>query len=122
MDLETCKDVYVKVSKRVFQSDKTIAGLPLKKTLFKASRLEEALKELVREFEYPSPEHDAFSAYSSPRAPGTPASHHNGSQKLQSAWDASSSEGSTTNSSQGQMDTGNGNALLLDSRPDRCKT
>ncbi|KAA8911305.1 acyl transferase/acyl hydrolase/lysophospholipase, partial [Sphaerosporella brunnea] len=118
LDLETCKDVYVKVSKRVFQSNKTVAGLPLKKTLFKASRLAESIKALVREFEYPAPEYDAFISYSSPRAPGTPASHH---QKLQSAWDASSTEGSATSGSQGRQDTGNGNALLLDRRPDRCK-
>jgi hypothetical protein len=122
MDLETCKDVYVTVSKRVFQSDKTIAGLPLKKTLFKASRLEESLKELVREFECPAPDHDAFSNYSSPRTPGTPVSHHTGSQKLQSAWDASSTEGSVASSNRARQDPMNGSALLFDSRPDRCKT
>jgi hypothetical protein len=121
MDLETCKDVYVKVSKKVFQSDKTIVGLPLKKTLFKASLLEEAIREIVNEFECPAPAGDVFSLYSSPRAPGTPVSSHRGSQKFQSAWDASSTEGSVRSSTK-EPDTGGGNALLFDPRPDRCKT
>lgn len=49
LDLETCMDVYVRMTKNVFQTDKTIAGIPYKSTLFKASRLEEAIRECVRE-------------------------------------------------------------------------
>ncbi|KAG9767432.1 hypothetical protein ABEF93_000010 [Exophiala dermatitidis] len=48
MDLETCMDVYVKMTRRVFETDKTFAGIPYKQTLFKASKLEEAIKECVR--------------------------------------------------------------------------
>lgn len=48
LDLETCMDVYVKMTKRVFETDKTIAGIPYKHTLFKASKLEEAIRECVR--------------------------------------------------------------------------
>ncbi|RMZ81383.1 hypothetical protein DV738_g2200, partial [Chaetothyriales sp. CBS 135597] len=49
LDLETCMDVYVRMTKKVFETDKTIAGIPYKQTLFKASKLEEAIKSCVRE-------------------------------------------------------------------------
>lgn len=49
LDLETCKEVYVRMTKRVFETDKTIAGIPYRSTLFKASKLEEAIRECVRE-------------------------------------------------------------------------
>ncbi|BDD63168.1 hypothetical protein MPDQ_007367 [Monascus purpureus] len=49
LDLETCKDVYVRMTRRVFETDKTFAGIPYRHTLFKASKLEEAIRECVRE-------------------------------------------------------------------------
>lgn len=49
LDIETCKDVYVRMTRRVFETDKTFAGIPLRSTLFKASKLEEAIRECVRE-------------------------------------------------------------------------
>jgi hypothetical protein len=49
LDLETCKDVYVRMTRKVFETDKTIAGIPYRSTLFKASKLEEAIRECVRE-------------------------------------------------------------------------
>lgn len=49
LDLETCMDVYVRMTKKVFESDKTFAGVPYKHTLFKASKLEEAIKQCVKE-------------------------------------------------------------------------
>ncbi len=49
LDLDTCMDVYVRMTKKVFETDKTIAGIPYKTTLFKASKLEEAIKACVRE-------------------------------------------------------------------------
>src|SRR5579871_2140659 len=48
LDVETCMDTYVRMTKRVFETDKTIAGIPYRSTLFKASKLEEAIKESVR--------------------------------------------------------------------------
>ena len=39
LDLETCKEVYVRMTRRVFETDKTIAGIPYRSTLFKASKL-----------------------------------------------------------------------------------
>lgn len=49
MDIETCKETYVRLTKRVFETDKTFAGIPYRSTLFKASKLEEAIREVVRE-------------------------------------------------------------------------
>ena len=49
MDLETCKSVYVRVTRHVFETDKTFAGIPYTSTLYKASKLEEAIKQCVRE-------------------------------------------------------------------------
>ncbi|KKZ66534.1 hypothetical protein EMCG_01131 [[Emmonsia] crescens] len=49
LDLETCKEVYVRMTRRVFETDKTIAGIPYRSTLFKASKLEEAIRQCVWE-------------------------------------------------------------------------
>lgn len=49
LDLEQCKELYVRLTRVVFQTDKTIAGIPYRSTLFKASMLEQAIKEAVRE-------------------------------------------------------------------------
>ncbi|KAK9413097.1 hypothetical protein SUNI508_12082 [Seiridium unicorne] len=49
LDLETCKELYVRMTRMVFQTDKTIVGIPYRSTLFKASMLEQAIKEAVRE-------------------------------------------------------------------------
>lgn len=47
LDIETCKDLYVRLTKRVFETDKTIAGIPFRSTLFKAAKLEEVIRECV---------------------------------------------------------------------------
>jgi len=49
LDLETCKELYVRLTRMVFETDKTLFGIPTRSTLFKASKLEEAIKEAVRE-------------------------------------------------------------------------
>ncbi|KAG5925662.1 hypothetical protein E4U42_004092 [Claviceps africana] len=49
LDLETCKELYVRMTRRVFETDKTIAGIPYRSTLFKASKLEEAIQQAVQE-------------------------------------------------------------------------
>ena len=49
LDIETCKELYVRLTRMVFETDKTIAGIPYRSTLFKATRLEDAIKECVRE-------------------------------------------------------------------------
>ncbi|KAK4104346.1 FabD/lysophospholipase-like protein [Parathielavia hyrcaniae] len=49
LDIETCKELYVRLTRMVFETDKTIAGIPYRSTLFKATKLEEAIKECVKE-------------------------------------------------------------------------
>lgn len=49
LDLDTCKDVYVRMTRRVFETDKTLFGVPLRSTMFKASMLEEAIRQCVKE-------------------------------------------------------------------------
>ncbi|EER24051.1 Patatin-like phospholipase family protein [Coccidioides posadasii C735 delta SOWgp] len=50
LDIETCKNIYPRLTKYVFETDKTIAGIPYRSTLFKASRLEQAIRQCVREY------------------------------------------------------------------------
>ncbi|QUC20532.1 uncharacterized protein UV8b_04773 [Ustilaginoidea virens] len=49
LDLETCKELYVRMTRMVFETDKTFAGIPYRSTLFKASKLEEAIQQAVQE-------------------------------------------------------------------------
>ncbi|KAL1840437.1 hypothetical protein VTJ49DRAFT_475 [Mycothermus thermophilus] len=49
LDIETCKELYVRLTRYVFETDKTFAGIPYRSTLFKATKLEEAIRECVRE-------------------------------------------------------------------------
>ncbi|KAF7563213.1 hypothetical protein G7046_g929 [Stylonectria norvegica] len=49
LDVESCKELYVQMTRVVFETDKTIAGIPYRSTLFKASKLEEAIKRAVQE-------------------------------------------------------------------------
>jgi hypothetical protein len=117
LDIETTKEIYTSVSKAVFESDKTIGGLPYKKTLFKASRLEECLRALVAEHIGRDPLDGEVPCNAPPKTPlssSQPFRTNNGY--------ASSTDGSTISGSMGKSDTpGDGEALLLDTRPDRCK-
>lgn len=49
LDIETSLSIYVRMTRKVFETDKTFAGIPYKQTLFKASKLEEAIKQCVAE-------------------------------------------------------------------------
>lgn len=78
LDVDTCKDVYVRMTKRVFETDKTFAGIPYRSTLFKASKLEEAIMECVREHTIYDDEgndnEDAMSSHADLHSPMTPGS------------------------------------------------
>ena len=120
MDLETCKEVYLDVAQKVFQSDKTIGGLPYKKTLFKASLLEECLKDLVRKYDTQEP---ADMSDTTSIRPGMSARRRGaGGSTGYASSDCLSSDGSNGGGSQSSYDNKDGNALLFDSRPERCKT
>ncbi len=127
LDLETCKDVYVRMTKRVFETDKTIAGIPYRSTLFKASKLEEAIRECVRE-------HTIFENEGNDSGPGpynypsSPVSTHSSMsvpQRTASSASRYSQIGSSPMNYRGplaSMRWGNPNALLYDTRENRTKT
>ncbi|OJD30538.1 patatin-like serine hydrolase [Diplodia corticola] len=128
LDLETCKDVYVRMTKRVFETDKTIAGIPYRHTLFKASKLEEAIRECVREHTLNEAEGKDDTTASdldlnSPRSPRS--SVHGRPQRSMSTSSRYSQIGMAPINMRGPyaaMRWGSPNALLYDSREHRTKT
>ncbi|PYH63497.1 SHMT-domain-containing protein [Aspergillus vadensis CBS 113365] len=131
LDLETCKDVYVRMTRRVFETDKTFAGIPFHKTLFKASKLEEAIRECVREhtvFEAegndlsPSARNSLASAPFSPNSMSVP--QRSGSRaSFSTTGSHSSGHASQRNSTfVNGLRWGNPDALLYDNREYRTKT
>lgn len=128
MDVETCKDVYVRMTKRVFETDKTFAGIPYRHTLFKASKLEDAIMECVREHTvYDDEGNDSDNPMSSRpdlKAPMTPGSAFP-TRVERSASTASrySQIGMTpVNPRIAALRWGNPNARLYDNREERTKT
>jgi hypothetical protein len=134
LDLETCKEVYVRMTRKVFETDKTIAGIPYRSTLFKASKLEEAIKECVREhtlFEKEGndgEEEPALSAY--PGSPVSPFSPVSSSARTPQRHTSNASVASFSNRNPATYQSrpymlsrwGNPNARLYDNRENRTKT
>ena len=126
LDLETCKAVYVHMTKVVFETDKTIAGIPFRSTLFKASKLEEAIKQCVKEhtiFESEGNDGEAVISEMSPMTPlqAAPAIQRHASNASVLSFSARSP---TTYGNRPLMSSrwGNANALLYDGRENRTKT
>ncbi|KAI9805256.1 MAG: hypothetical protein M1833_005709 [Piccolia ochrophora] len=130
LDLETCKDVYVRMTRRVFETDKTIAGIPYRSTLFKASKLEEAIRECVRDHTVSENEgNDGMegSSPAPPMSPLTPMSAVSGpgsipQRRLSKNSVAGNTTGSSYRRSMAAMRWGNPDALLYDTRENRTKT
>ena len=127
LDIDTCKDVYVRMTRRVFETDKTIAGIPYKSTLFKASKLEEAIRDCVREHTVSEYEGNDVLANATPMSAATPKSSLSGDSPQRTL--SSSSRYSQLGMSPvapprnfGSMRWGNPNALLYDTREQRTKT
>jgi hypothetical protein len=51
LDVDACLEIYSIMTKKIFATDKTIAGVPYGKTLYKASELEDALRLTVQKYE-----------------------------------------------------------------------
>lgn len=133
LDLETCKEVYVRMTRKVFETDKTIAGIPYRSTLFKASKLEEAIRECVREHTvWESEGNDMPNNNADPRSSMSSLPYSPGSIPQRSA---SRGSFSTSGQSYSQVQTnnrgstflnglrwGNPEALLYDNRENRTKT
>lgn len=49
MSVQTCKDVYTRMTRYVFETDKRFVGIPYGETLYKASKLERAIRTVVHE-------------------------------------------------------------------------
>ncbi|KAK4964129.1 hypothetical protein LTR66_012463 [Elasticomyces elasticus] len=128
LDIDTCKDVYVRMTRRVFETDKTIAGIPYRSTLFKASKLEEAIKECVREhtvFEDEGNDALANAVPMSPDTVGSAASQDGMPQRTFSNASRYSQVGMSPITQRGNLGStrwGNPNALLYDTRENRTKT
>jgi hypothetical protein len=129
LDIETCKGVYIRMTRYVFETDKTFAGIPYRSTLFKASKLEEAIKECVREHTIfknegnDSPDPETGWAPISPASPTSTARISNEPRRrLSRTSNRNSPHSSNVNKPVGSGRWGNSNAYLYDSRENRTKT
>lgn len=131
LDLETCKDVYIRMTRRVFETDKTFAGIPYRSTLFKASKLEEAIRDCVQEHTIFDDEGNDTLANATPMTPVTPTSAMTPSHIIAPSRSMSSASrmsigGGPAPYSPGRPvgggRWGNPNALLYDVREHRTKT
>lgn len=130
LDIDTCKDVYVRMTRKVFETDKTFAGIPYRGTLFKASKLEEAIKECVREHTVFEDEGNDALANAVPMVPETPLSPTSDAgfpQRAPSSASRYSQVGMSPIHARptigpGARNWGNPNALLYDTRENRTKT
>ncbi|KAI7489780.1 FabD/lysophospholipase-like protein [Hortaea werneckii] len=139
LDLDTCKDVYVRLTRRAFETDKTFAGIPYKSTMFKASKLEEVIKACVREHTVFEDEGNDLLANATPMSsevpqnagpPGSPQSPHapaSGMGRSMSQSSRYSQMGMSPMSPMsarmgGSLRWGNANADLYDTRENRTKT
>ena len=128
LDLDTCKDLYVRMTRRVFETDKTFAGIPWKSTMFKASKLEEVIRECVREHTVSEREGNDTLANATPMTPETNTSmaSSDGPQRSMSQSSRYSNVGMSPIGGQrlsfGSLQWGNSNARLYDSRENRTKT
>lgn len=129
LDLETCMGVYVRMTRKVFETDKTIIGIPYKTTLFKASKLEEAIKECVREHTIFEDEGNDGTAAGGREFQGMSAVSNVGPQRSLSIRSTSTVGLSSPVSTRQSMiapglssSWGNPNATLYDGRENRTKT
>ena len=127
LDIETCMDTYVRMTKRVFETDKTIAGIPYRSTLFKASKLEEAIKSCVREhtiFEDEGNDGTAEGGREFPNPPLSPRAPPERSMSIRSTTSLPTRNSMARNSvlDMRGLRWGNANASLYDNRENRTKT
>ncbi|GAB0132931.1 hypothetical protein EsDP_00001351 [Epichloe bromicola] len=128
LDLETCKELYVRMTRMVFETDKTIAGIPYRSTLFKASRLEEAIQQAVQEHTVHEKEGNDWREDADLMSPLNAAQYSSAASPRRNASNASTISFSARSPS-AQMARpafnsrhGNPQARLYDGREDRTKT
>ena len=126
MNTKECMKVYFEMTRKVFETDKTIIGIPYRSTLFKASLLEDAIRACVRNFENRSDED-----LDDRDLPMTPASYDSRPRSFSSDQDGLQ-RSSTSSTARNRYSTfapdtyrsvGDPNAPLEDLRKDRrCRT
>ncbi|KAK6332376.1 hypothetical protein TWF696_003094 [Orbilia brochopaga] len=128
MDVESCKHHWVKMTKRVFETDKRIAGIPYKTTFYKASRLETVIREIVKEYtvdevEMPAKTHSR-NERSSSRARGESrrSREHSRSRQVNIQTEDERQQRERETKVISSRRSGNSEALLYDPRESRCKT
>ncbi|KAK4144282.1 acyl transferase/acyl hydrolase/lysophospholipase [Dichotomopilus funicola] len=127
LDIETCKELYVRMTRMVFETDKTIVGIPYRSTLFKATKLEEAIKECVREHTVYEKEGNDGSEAGSINNPMSPASRSSAGYPKRHTSNASvlsfSARSPTAQHARPVFSRGGSpNARLYDEREARTKT
>ncbi len=129
LDIETCKELYVRLTRMVVEADKTIAGIPYRSTLFKASRLEEAIRDCVREHTVyeqegnDGAETDVISPLTSAnRSSGSYPPRRNPSNASVVSFSARSPQAQMARTAPSNSKWGNPNARLYDERENRTKT
>jgi len=121
LDIDTCKNVYVRMTRKVFETDKTFAGIPYKGTLFKASKLEEAIMECVAGHTIDGDEGNDAIATSQPMSPD-PQGNRRTSYERRSSMSSSHSQIGTIPAFVRSGRLGNPDTLLYDMRENRTKT
>lgn len=130
MDTEECMKVYVRMTRRVFETDKTIVGIPYRSTLFKASKLEEAIRECVREYDRETSSNRNSTASEiidfpksplSPTSPGRTESVYS-ARNGRSRYSLDPSDAALSPVASTRSRSGRSNAPLYDARPNRTKT
>ena len=128
MNTKDCINVYVEMTRKVFETDKTIIGIPYRSTLFKASMLEEAIKSCVRKYEHEkgaekTEEKDMPMTPASYDRPNSFTSDRNGMPINRSPTSTTSSRRYSGFTSDAYLAMGNPGAPLQDPRRERrCKT
>lgn len=120
MSIVDCMRVYVEMTRRVFETDKTIAGIPYRSTLFKASKLEDAIRDCVRENERKNQLESMDEVAETPSSPGRPGTMYS----TTSAFPKRSMSYSSAQPWEGPLSWShdNPNAYLYDPRSNRTKT
>lgn len=117
MSIEQCKEIFKEMTRVVFETDKMIGGIPYRSTLFKASRLEDAIRACVQDYEHER--HGTIQGPpGSPTRPGSMYSYRSSMPRRRSSLSNYGNRYSTSSTTS----LGNPNALFYDSRPHRTRT
>lgn len=117
MTLAQTKEIFEEMTEVVFETDKTIAGLPYRSTLFKATKLEDAIRACVQEYEHEKAGR-VHGPMGSPTRVGSMSSYRTTLPRRRSSLSGPGGHPSPYP----VTSLGNPNALLYDSRKHRTKT